>query len=465
MGTKLRSKISLLFVAFAVMLAIPAVALADIVYNDVVAGGNDTITAGGSTTITYKIQNTNSNNSTDPQNSCNPADGSDAFVTINAPAAVTVSGSDVKTDAQGKKFLQFNACEPQSRSATFSSNTAGNYAITHTVTDSGVGTYTTNQADFTLKVNAAAATNQAPSKPGTPALATGSSSPNQGIFDLSWTASTDDGLPSGSSISYALEHKDANDPGFSSVAANLSSNSYSFASANKESEGTWVYRVQAADGALNSPYSDESASVKVDKSKPVFGACPSAGPFLLNSGLQSVGPISASDPNLADGSAGSGVNNANSTLSGLVNTNSVGTKNVTFAAVDNADNSDQKICPYSVIYDFKGFYRPIDNGGVLNVAKAGSSIPVKFSLTGDQGLSIFAANSPASQKINCDTSAPQDVVEETAAAGSSGLSYDSSIDQYNYVWKTDKAWAGTCRQLSVTLNDGEVYKANFKLTK
>ena len=59
MRTKLRSKFTLLFMAFAMLLAIPAVAFADTVEDDVVVGGNDTITAGGSTTINYKILNQN----------------------------------------------------------------------------------------------------------------------------------------------------------------------------------------------------------------------------------------------------------------------------------------------------------------------------------------------------------------------------------------------------------------------
>jgi hypothetical protein len=33
------------------------------------------------------------------------------------------------------------------------------------------------------------------------------------------------------------------------------------------------------------------------------------------------------------------------------------------------------------------------------------------------------------------------------------------------VWKTDKAWAGTNRQLVVKLADGTSHVANFKLTK
>jgi hypothetical protein len=44
-------------------------------------------------------------------------------------------------------------------------------------------------------------------------------------------------------------------------------------------------------------------------------------------------------------------------------------------------------------------------------------------------------------------------------------SYDAASDQYTYVWKTDRAWAGTCRLLTVQLKDGSAHQANFKFTK
>jgi hypothetical protein len=43
--------------------------------------------------------------------------------------------------------------------------------------------------------------------------------------------------------------------------------------------------------------------------------------------------------------------------------------------------------------------------------------------------------------------------------------YDATAGQDVYVWKTDKAWAGTCRKLTVTLKDGTSRQALFKLTK
>jgi hypothetical protein len=115
-----------------------------------------------------------------------------------------------------------------------------------------------------------------------------------------------------------------------------------------------------------------------------------------------------------------------------------------------------------VTYTFTGFFSPVDNPPILNVVKGGQGIPVRFSLGGNVGLEIFAADYPKSQQITCDSSAPVDAVEETVTAGSSSLSYDASTGQYVYVWKTNKAWAQTCRQLIIRLADGTEHSALFK---
>jgi Tol biopolymer transport system component len=113
-------------------------------------------------------------------------------------------------------------------------------------------------------------------------------------------------------------------------------------------------------------------------------------------------------------------------------------------------------------FDFSGFFAPVDNPPALNASNAGSSVPVKFSLHGDQGLDIFAAGFPASHQISCDPNAPVSTVDETVAATSKSLSYDAASDQYTFVWRTNKAWSSTCRQLVVRLTDGSDHVANFK---
>jgi hypothetical protein len=142
-------------------------------------------------------------------------------------------------------------------------------------------------------------------------------------------------------------------------------------------------------------------------------------------------------------------------------TNPVGAHVFTVNGSDVAGNSAQATNNYSVIYNFTGFFQPVDNLPTLNIVKAGSGIPVKFSLSGDQGLSIFEMDYPASSAITCGGTAV-DAIEQTVTAGSSSLSYDASTDTYTYVWKTDKSWAGTCRTLVVKLNDGTLHRANFQ---
>ena len=60
---------------------------------------------------------------------------------------------------------------------------------------------------------------------------------------------------------------------------------------------------------------------------------------------------------------------------------------------------------------------------------------------------------------------PNDDIETTVNAGGSSLNYDAVANQYIYVWKTDKGWAGTCRLLNVKLADGTSHYAYFSFTK
>jgi uncharacterized repeat protein (TIGR01451 family) len=150
-------------------------------------------------------------------------------------------------------------------------------------------------------------------------------------------------------------------------------------------------------------------------------------------------------------------------VTGSVDTNTVGFYALTYTVSDPSGHTDTKVRTVEVSpYNFTGFFSPIDNPPVFNEMKAGQAAPVKFSLGGNQGLNIFAAGSPSSVQINCDTNAPISSVEETETAGSSSLSYDAASDRYKYTWKTESSWKNTCRQLTVTLRDGTVHTALFK---
>ena len=127
-----------------------------------------------------------------------------------------------------------------------------------------------------------------------------------------------------------------------------------------------------------------------------------------------------------------------------------------------AGNSASQECAYDVIFDFDGFYPPVEPEPSLNDAKAGQSVPLTFSLAGDQGLGVIAAGYPASQAVTCDTHQPTGDLEPAGRPAKSGLSYASGTGWYHYEWKTDKAWAGSCRALVIQLIDGTEHRATFK---
>ncbi|MFU8873938.1 S8 family serine peptidase [Micromonospora sp. SL4-19] len=128
------------------------------------------------------------------------------------------------------------------------------------------------------------------------------------------------------------------------------------------------------------------------------------------------------------------------------------------------DRAGNKAAPvsvtYQVVYDWQTFGSPV-SADKVNVVKAGSAVPVKFGLGGDQGLGILAAGFPKLRATTCDTSAAQEVTVETVTAGASTLTYDPASKQYQYVWKTDKSLANTCGRLELTLIDGTTHSANF----
>ena len=135
------------------------------------------------------------------------------------------------------------------------------------------------------------------------------------------------------------------------------------------------------------------------------------------------------------------------------------------------DEATQTICgevthfsPFAVAqspYGFDGFFQPVDNAPTFNLATGGQGIPVRFSLGGDFGLAIFGGT-PLSRQVACESGAPVDLLEQTVGTNGPALTYHAGSGQYQLVWRTEKAWAGTCRQLDLTFADGTTEAALFR---
>ncbi|HEX5595697.1 MAG TPA: M36 family metallopeptidase [Micromonosporaceae bacterium] len=108
----------------------------------------------------------------------------------------------------------------------------------------------------------------------------------------------------------------------------------------------------------------------------------------------------------------------------------------------------------------------------LNTVPAGDAVPLMFNLNADRGLDIFATNSPYSRLIDCNTLAtvnPDGSITPRPAPVTANTPGDSQLTvsangRYLYPWKTDQAWAGTCREFVATLDDGQQFRAYFHFT-
>lgn len=84
--------------------------------------------------------------------------------------------------------------------------------------------------------------------------------------------------------------------------------------------------------------------------------------------------------------------------------------------------------------------------------KAGSAVPISFSLGGDRGRDVLAAGYPLTRA--CATGNAVRTVPKPA------LSYAKGSGRYSFVWKTERSWAG-CRELVLRFRDGSELTARF----
>ena len=143
----------------------------------------------------------------------------------------------------------------------------------------------------------------------------------------------------------------------------------------------------------------------------------------------------------------------------------VGSHNATVTATDIAGNVETFSVPYVVkAWTRTGFYAPVDMGGVLNVVKGGSTVPLKFEVFGDaEFTSTSVVKSFVQRQVTCGSTSGTDDVEFTTT-GKTELRYDAVAGQFIQNWQTPKGPAGTCYVVTMTLQDGvTTLVANFKL--
>jgi extracellular elastinolytic metalloproteinase len=141
-----------------------------------------------------------------------------------------------------------------------------------------------------------------------------------------------------------------------------------------------------------------------------------------------------------------------------------------FSAVQGTTNRDDN----SEAFDThpscrRGFQSPATGAyGSLTTVNAGTAVPLKFTADGQTGLDVLAASgSPFSRRVDCSTlrvpSSGQFITPRELPIPTEGgaLTVDST-GLYTYAWKTLSEWAGTCREVVVTRDDGRQHRAFFR---
>lgn len=111
-------------------------------------------------------------------------------------------------------------------------------------------------------------------------------------------------------------------------------------------------------------------------------------------------------------------------------------------------------------YTWGGFLAPTLTLPTLTTASAGFTANVRFSLSGNMGLGILKPGSPLMRPVNCTTLAPLGSLASTTAVAP--LAYVTSTASYSYFWRTDRTWAGSCRELVLRFVDGSQQRAVYR---
>ncbi|MFC5380143.1 M36 family metallopeptidase [Aquipuribacter nitratireducens] len=132
------------------------------------------------------------------------------------------------------------------------------------------------------------------------------------------------------------------------------------------------------------------------------------------------------------------------------------------------DNTEAFDVPPTCEATGAGVVSPKAGADGLVTRDAGSAIPVDFSLGADRGLDVLKpAHSPASREVSCETGEVVQYALTTPAdaPGETVLRYNRARDRYSLIWETDEAWAGTCRELVIVLEDGTQHTMQVRLTE
>jgi hypothetical protein len=108
----------------------------------------------------------------------------------------------------------------------------------------------------------------------------------------------------------------------------------------------------------------------------------------------------------------------------------------------------------TILYNFTGFFQPVDNLPTLNSANSGQAIPLKWRITDANGNPVtnLANVTVKVTSLACSLGTTPDLPQESAP-GNSGWQ-DQGNGNYQFNWKTPKEYAKSCKTVKLDLGEG-----------
>jgi hypothetical protein len=210
---------------------------------------------------------------------------------------------------------------------------------------------------------------------------------------------------------------------------------------------TWT----VLDTSGNQESCTQTVTVK-DAEKPAFVLCPPAGPTATATCLPG-GVIGA----VVNHPVLSATDNCSTPTIGYSQESGtafpVGDTTVTATATDAAGNATTCLFMVSVRYDWSGVLQPINADGT-SVFKAGSTLPVKFQLTGASACITNAVAALSYAKVYDNVPGGVNEADSTSAATTGNL-FRYTGGQYLFNWST-KGLSPGIYQLQINLGDGVI---------
>jgi hypothetical protein len=247
--------------------------------------------------------------------------------------------------------------------------------------------------------------------------------------------------PDGAAVTFSISATDLVDGNITPTASPASGSTFPL--------GTTTVTVTAEDAHHNP--ANKTFTVKVqDTTAPVISGVPDRLSLTATSSSGAPLVLPTPKPSALDIVDGSVVVNSSVPEGAIC---PLGKSTVTFTATDNHGNKATKTCEVTVTYAWSGFLPPINAAGTRSSFKLGSTVPVKFQLTGASAGITNAVAKFSYGKVDNTADAVNEVAYTDPPSTGNLFRYDPTSNQYIYNWGTKGLTVGTY-MIKVDLGDG-----------